>query len=204
MLLLQVTMLISFLFREEAVLKLRTTLRMHLRRFMGLGFTSKQFMKERSIHAGNASTRQLQMEVLLNTSVQYMKERSIHAGNVTTRQLQREVLLNTSVQFMKERNTHAGNATTRQLQRVILINTSVQYMKERSIHAGNVTTRQLQREVLLNTSVQFIYKLIHVEQYRRIRSWPVMRGILSLFFNVQNVKMCLPLLEPIKASRILT
>ena len=119
-----------------------------MRRFMGLGLTSKQFMKERSIHAGNASTRQLHMEVLLNTSVQYMKERSVHAGNVTT--------------------------------------------------------RQLQREVLLNTSVQFIYKLIHVEQYRRIRSWPVMRGILGLFFNVQNVKLCLPLLEPIKASRILT
>ena len=73
---------------------------MHLRRFMGSGLTSKQFMKERSIHAGNASTRQLHMEVLLNTSVQYMKERSIHAGNVTTRQLQREVLLNTSVQFI--------------------------------------------------------------------------------------------------------
>ena len=134
-----VMMLISLLFREEAVLKLR----MHLRRFMGLGLTSKQFMKERSIHAGNASTRQLQMEVLLNTSVQYMKERSVHAWNVTTRQLQKEVLLNTSVQFMKEINTHAGN--------------------ERNIHAGNVTTSQLQREVLLNTSVQFIYKLIHVD-----------------------------------------
>ena len=163
MLLLQVTMLISFLFREEAVLKLRTTLRMHLRRFMGLGFTSKQFMKKRSIHAVNASTRQLQMEVLLNTSMQYMKEGGVHAGNVTTRPLQREVLLNTSVQFMKERNTHAGNATTRQLQRVIIINTSMEYMKERNIHAGNVTTSQLQREVLLNTSVQFIYKLIHVD-----------------------------------------
>ena len=48
-----VMMLISFLFREEAVLKLRTNLRMHLRRFMGLGFTSKQFTKERNIHAGN-------------------------------------------------------------------------------------------------------------------------------------------------------
>ena len=34
-----VVMLISFLFREEAILKLRTNLRMHLRRFMGLGFT---------------------------------------------------------------------------------------------------------------------------------------------------------------------
>ena len=32
-------MLMSFLFREEAILKLRTNLRMHLRRFMGLGFT---------------------------------------------------------------------------------------------------------------------------------------------------------------------
>ena len=29
-------MLISFLFREEAILKLRTNLRMHLRRFLGL------------------------------------------------------------------------------------------------------------------------------------------------------------------------
>ena len=44
-----VMMLISFLFREEAVLKLRTNLRMHLRRFMGLGFTSKQFMEEVSM-----------------------------------------------------------------------------------------------------------------------------------------------------------
>ena len=34
-----VVMLISFLFREKAVLKLRTNLRMHVRRFMGLGFT---------------------------------------------------------------------------------------------------------------------------------------------------------------------
>ena len=45
-----VMILISFLFREEAVLKLRTNLRMHLRRFMGLEFTSKQFMKEVSMH----------------------------------------------------------------------------------------------------------------------------------------------------------
>ena len=40
-----VVMLISFLFREEAILKLRTNLRMHLRRFMGLGFTSIKKMK---------------------------------------------------------------------------------------------------------------------------------------------------------------
>ena len=40
-----VMMLISFLFREEAVLKLRTNLRMHLRRFMGLGFNSIKKMK---------------------------------------------------------------------------------------------------------------------------------------------------------------
>ena len=45
-----VIILISFLFREEAVLKLRTNLRIHLRRFMGLEFTSKQFMKEVSMH----------------------------------------------------------------------------------------------------------------------------------------------------------
>ena len=57
-------------------------------------------MKERNAHAGNATTRQLQRVILINTSVQYMKERSIHAGHVTTRQLQREVLLNTSVQFI--------------------------------------------------------------------------------------------------------
>ena len=35
-----VVMLISFLFREEETLKLRTNPRMHLRRFMGLRFTS--------------------------------------------------------------------------------------------------------------------------------------------------------------------
>ena len=40
-----VVMLISFLFREEAIFKLRTNLRMHLRRFMGLGFTSIKKMK---------------------------------------------------------------------------------------------------------------------------------------------------------------
>ena len=42
-----VMMLISFLFREEAVLKLRTNLRMHLRRFMGLGFTSINFINKK-------------------------------------------------------------------------------------------------------------------------------------------------------------
>ena len=45
-----VMILISFLFRVEAVLKLRTNLSMHLRRFMGLEFTSKQFMKAVFMH----------------------------------------------------------------------------------------------------------------------------------------------------------
>ena len=58
-------------------------------------------MKERSSHAENATTRQLERVVSLNTSKQYMKERSINAGNVTTRQLQRVVSLNTSEQYMK-------------------------------------------------------------------------------------------------------
>ena len=40
-----VVLLISFLFREEPVLKLRTNLRIHLRRFMGLGFNSIKKMK---------------------------------------------------------------------------------------------------------------------------------------------------------------
>ena len=40
-----VVMLISFLFREEAILKLRTNLRMRLKRFMGLGFTSIKKIK---------------------------------------------------------------------------------------------------------------------------------------------------------------
>ena len=70
-----VVVLISFLFREEAILKLRTNLRMHLRRFMGLGLISKQFMKERSIHAGNASTRQLQ-NILVITEPQDIKRGS--------------------------------------------------------------------------------------------------------------------------------
>ena len=37
-----VVMLISFLFREEAILKLRTNLWMHLRRFLGLGQKEKE------------------------------------------------------------------------------------------------------------------------------------------------------------------
>ena len=40
-----VVMLKSFMFREEAILKLRTNLRMHLRRFMGLGFNSIKKVK---------------------------------------------------------------------------------------------------------------------------------------------------------------
>ena len=40
-----VVMLISFRFREEAILKLRTNLRVHLRRFRGLKFTSIKRIK---------------------------------------------------------------------------------------------------------------------------------------------------------------
>jgi hypothetical protein len=47
-----------------------------------------------------------------------MEERSTHAGNVITKQLQRVVSVNNSEQYMKERSAHAGNVTTRQLKRV--------------------------------------------------------------------------------------
>ena len=40
-----------------------------------------------------------------------MKESNTLSGNASIKQLQKEVLLNTKGQYMKESNTPAGNAT---------------------------------------------------------------------------------------------
>ena len=59
-----------------------------------------------------------------------MKESNTLVGNATIKQLQREVLLNTKGQYMKESNTLADNATIKLLQRAVLLNTKGRYMKE--------------------------------------------------------------------------
>ena len=59
-----------------------------------------------------------------------MMELSFVAVNATTKQLQREVSLNTKEQYMKESNTLVGNVTIKHPQRGILHDTKGQYMSE--------------------------------------------------------------------------
>ena len=85
-----------------------------------------------------------------------MKERSTHAGNVTTRQLQSLISLDTSKRYMRERNTHAGNVITRQLQRVISLDTSKRYMRERSTHVICAAIKQLRMTGSRHTRIKCI------------------------------------------------
>ena len=62
-------------------------------------------MKESNFLAGNATIKQNQKDLLLNTKGQYTKESNILAGNATIEQHQKEILLNTKGQYMKESNT---------------------------------------------------------------------------------------------------
>ena len=57
-----------------------------------------------------------------------MKESNTIAGNATIKQLQRDVLLDTKGQYMKKSNTIPGNATIEQLQREVFLSTKGQYM----------------------------------------------------------------------------
>ena len=63
----------------------------------------------------NATIKQLQIQVLLNTKEQYINESNTLVGNATINQRQAE-LLNTKEQYMKESNTLAGNASIKQAQ----------------------------------------------------------------------------------------
>ena len=56
-------------------------------------------MKESNTLARNATIKQQQEEVLLNTKGQYMKETNTLAGNNS---LRKEILLNTKGKYMKE------------------------------------------------------------------------------------------------------
>ena len=60
-------------------------------------------MKELNILESNATIKQLQKQILLNTRGQYMKDPNILADNATIKQLQKEVLVNTRGQYMKEK-----------------------------------------------------------------------------------------------------
>ena len=67
-------------------------------------------MTESNILANNATVKEIQEEVLLNTTGEYMKaESNTQAGSVIFKQLQRGILLNTKKLYKK--NTHAVNAT---------------------------------------------------------------------------------------------
>ena len=57
-----------------------------------------------------------------------MKESNTIAGNATIKQLQRDVLLDTKGQYMKKSNTIPGNATIKKLQKEVLLSTKGQYM----------------------------------------------------------------------------
>ena len=65
---------------------------------------------------GNATIKQHQKEILLNTKGQYMKESNILVDNATIKQHQKEVLIDTKGQYMKESNTLADNAGNISLQ----------------------------------------------------------------------------------------
>ena len=64
--------------------------------------------------AVNATIKQLQSQVLLNTKEEFMKESNTLAGNATIKPLQSQVSLCTKGQHMKESNTIVGNATIKQ------------------------------------------------------------------------------------------
>ena len=57
--------------------------------------------------AGNATIKQLQREILLNTKEQYMKESNTLVGNATIKQHPKEILLNTKGQYKRVSNTNA-------------------------------------------------------------------------------------------------
>ena len=63
-------------------------------------------MKESNFLAGNATIKQQQKEILLNTKLQYMKESFILEANATIKQQQNEVLVNTKGHYMKESNIY--------------------------------------------------------------------------------------------------
>ena len=119
-------------------------------------------MKERSIHAGSVSTRQLKKVTSTNTSKRYMKERSTNAGNVITRQLRRVTSPNTDERSTKERSTHAVIVTTRQLQKVIWPDISILYIWVGNMLVICVNIKQLKRTVSRPTMI----KLTRVYQYK--------------------------------------
>ena len=66
-----------------------------------------------------------------------MEERSTHAGNVITKQLQRVVSVNTSEQYMKEGSAHTPyRECDYHATQMSHLTQHQQNMKERSTHAG--------------------------------------------------------------------
>ena len=72
-----------------------------------------------------------------------MKELSTLANNATIKQLQRQILLDTKGQSMKESNFLADNVPMKQLPRIVLLDTKGQYMKVKLLYifADNATIK---------------------------------------------------------------
>ena len=85
-----------------------------------------------------------------------MKESSTLAGNATIKQHQKEILLNTIGRYMKELSTLADNATFKQHQKDSLLNTKGQYMKVSSTLACIVPSNLLPGKVSQGTKEIFI------------------------------------------------
>ena len=91
-----------------------------------------------------------------------MKESNTLADNATIKQHQKEILLNTKGQYMKESSTLAANATIKQHQKDILLDTKGQYMKESSTLVWIVTSNSLPKQI--SQGIKEIYiKVIKVQ-----------------------------------------
>ena len=92
-----------------------------------------------------------------------MKESNFLVGNATIKQHQKEILLNTKGQYMKESNILVGNATIKQNQKEILLNTKGQYMKELDSFAGFVISNILQGKIL-KTSKTSTFAVVQLDK----------------------------------------
>ena len=78
----------------------------------------------------NATIKQHQKEILLDTKGQYMKESNTLASYVANTFRRREIWIHTKGQYIKESNTFADNAKNISLQKEVWLNTKGEHMKE--------------------------------------------------------------------------
>ena len=143
-------------------------------------------MKESNTLADNATIKQLQKTVFLNTKGQLMKESNTLACNAATKQFQSRILLDIEEQCMKESNILASNAIIKQLQKKVLIDTKWQFMKELNTLAGNASIKQLQSQILIDTKRQYMKEL-----YTHVRSCRIKTEKKPNFYEININKIIL-------------